>query len=59
MADYACGHAYAIDVPHFTFVIDTALALHEGRLAQRVVRFFDAGGELVYRIDNAAPEVIR
>ena len=56
----APAYAYAVNVPHFTFVIDTTLTLFpDERAAQRVIRFFDAAGELVYRIDNAAPEVVR
>ena len=58
--EWAPSYAYALSVPHFTFVVDTALTLFpDERIVQRVVRFFDAAGELVYRIDNAAPEVVR
>ena len=58
--EWAPSYAYALTVPHFTFVVDTALTLFpDERVVQRVVRFFDAAGELVYRIDDAAPEVVR
>ena len=57
LGDWAYG--YAADVPYFTFPVDTALTLHKGRTAQRVIRFFDADGELVYRLDNVPSEDLR
>lgn len=56
-SDYALysdgGYGFAYQVPHLSFVTDTSIDLAlDRRLAQRVLRFFDEDGGLVFRIDN-------